>query len=278
VRTTRKDKILGDIKSHGLLDFSFFNFQKVYILKEALTMDGIWETVLRPGEKWSGPVGRGKLIKFTALEDGANLALLLYHFKDLTERYNMPDTLKAQHTAKLSKGNVLMSDNGRILASVVEDSLGWHDTISGIGTREQLDAQYGKTTYQELHNEWRRCGYENITVELVRNGLSRRDLVPGVNLFAKVWCDETGDMRFAVDHCRKDDTVTLRTEMDVLMILSNTPNPLDPRTAYPSVPVKVEVFRANPVDGADFCYNYRDENKRAFINTWNYYKLLGEWG
>jgi urea carboxylase-associated protein 2 len=234
----------------------------------------IWEKVLRPGEKWSGPVGKGKLLKFTALEEGANLALLLYNFRELSERYNMPDTLKEQHISMLTKGNVLMSDNGRVLASIVEDSLGWHDTISGVTTREITDSKYGQTTYQEQRNDWFRSGYENFTVELVRNGLGTRDLVPGVNLFAKVQCDEKGDMHYVTDHCRKNDTVTLRTEMDLLLVISNTPNPLDPRKEYPSVPVRLEVLSAKPVTEKDDCVNFRDEIRRAFINTWDYYKLL----
>ena len=52
----------------------------------------------------------------------------MYNMLDTSERYNMPDTLKAQFISSLTKGNVLMSDNGRVLASIVEDSLGWHDT------------------------------------------------------------------------------------------------------------------------------------------------------
>ena len=95
----------------------------------------------------------------------------------------MPDTLKAQFISSLTKGNVLMSDNGRVLASIVEDSLGWHDTISGYTTRLLTDEKYGKTTYQEMRNDWYRCGEENFKMELVRNNMSARDLVPCVNLF-----------------------------------------------------------------------------------------------
>lgn len=237
-------------------------------------MKNIWSATLRPGEKWSGTIGKGKLLRFTALEAGANLAVLLYNAKDLSERYNMPDTLKAQHTAHLTRGNVLMSDNGRVLASIVEDSLGWHDAISGCTTRESTEAQYGKTTYQEMRNEWLRSGQENLVVELVRNGLSRRDLVPVVNLFAKVYCDDQGDMHFCPEHCPAGATVTLRTEMEVLLVLSNTPNPLDPRKEYPAVPVKIEVLPAAEVDPLDYCVNYRPENRRAFENTWEYHSLL----
>lgn len=241
-------------------------------------MEVQWSKTLRPGGKWSGAIGRGKLLRFTALGDGANVALLLYNARDLTERYNMPDTLKAQHVSRLTRGNVLMSDNGRVLAGIVEDSLGWHDTISGLTTRELTDAKYGRTRFQERRNEWLRSGYENAAVELVRNGLSARDLGPVVNLFSKVYCDEEGRMHFQEDHCREGATVTLRTEMDVLLVLSNTPHPLDPRSEYPSVPVLLEVLRADPLDpddSRDECLNFRPENRRAYENTWEYQLLLG---
>ncbi len=238
-------------------------------------MNSIWSGTFRPGDKWSGTIGRGKLLRFTALEQGANLSVLLYNARDLSERYNMPDTLKAQHTAHLTRGNVLMSDNGRVLASIVEDSLGWHDPISGCTTRATTEEKYGATSYQELRNEWLRSGQENLSVELVRNGLGRRDLVPVVNLFSKVACDEQGDMHFCSEHCPAGATVTLRTEMDILLVLSNTPNPLDPSPAYPAVPVKLEIFQAATVDSLDYCVNYRPENRRAFENTWDYYTLLG---
>lgn len=237
-------------------------------------MNCIWNKTLGSGEKWSGTIGRGKLIRFTALDEGANISMLLYNAKNLTERYNMPDTLKAQHTSHLTKGHVLMSDNGRVFASIVADDLGWHDTISGYTSRELTDKKYGKTNYQELRNEWLRNGQENLAMELVRNGLNVRDIVPVVNLFSKVYCDEQGDMHFAKNHCAKGASVTLRTEMDLLLLLSNTPNPLDPRTTYPSVPIKIEVFLAAPVELDDYCVNYRPENRRAFENTWEYYTLL----
>jgi len=100
-------------------------------------------------------------------------------------------------------------------------------------------------------------------------------LSPAVNCFSKVFCDEEGGMHFVSGHCHAGATVTLRTEMDVLIVLSNTPHPLDPRTAYPSVLVRIDVGEADPVDEAsDFCVNFRPENRRAFENTWEYDVLL----
>ena len=238
-------------------------------------MQKIWSKMLKPGEKWSGNIGRGKYIRFKALGDNANVSLLMYNMWDTSERYNMPDTLKAQFTAYLTRGNVLMSDNGRVLSSFVEDSLGWHDTISGYVTRETVDRKYGKSTYQEQHNDWYRSGDENFNIELIRNNMSVRDLVPCVNLFSKVYVKEDGSMHYAAGHCKAGATVTLRTEMDVILLLSNTPNPLDDSEEYPHVPVTVEVYDAPAVDLMDECVNHRPENYRAFENTWEYYDLLG---
>ncbi|MCM3159962.1 urea carboxylase-associated family protein [Metabacillus litoralis] len=239
-------------------------------------MNSIWNKTIPAGGKWSGTIGKGKLVKFTALGKGANLSTIMYHANQLTERYNMPDTLKAQHTSHLTKGHVLMSDNGRVLTSIVEDSLGWHDSISGYTSRKETDEKYGITTYQELRNNWLRSGEENFAVELVRNGLGVRDIVPVLNLFSKVFCDENGDMHYVEDHCQEGATVTLRTEMDTLFIFSNTPNPLDPRNEYPSVPIQIEVFDAELVKDDDVCVNFRPENRRAFENTWEYHTLLSD--
>jgi urea carboxylase-associated protein 2 len=238
-------------------------------------MQCILNKTFRPGEKWSANIGRSKYIRFKALGPDANMALLLYNMADTSERYNMPDTLKAQYTSHLTRGNVLMSDNGRVLASIVEDSLGWHDTICGLTTRAMTDEKYGVTTYQEQRNDWLRCGIENVEMELVRNGMTMRDLVPCVNLFSKVYVTEDGDMHFEQGWCQEGATVTLRTEMDCVAIMSNTPNPLNPATAYPAVPVQVQVFDAPATDVLDECVQHRPENYRAFENTWEYYDLLG---
>lgn len=165
-------------------------------------MQKIFAKEFKPGEKWSGAIGRNKYIHFKALGDNANVSVLLYNMKDTSERYNMPDSLKAQYTAHLTKGNVLMSDNGRVLASIVEDSLGWHDSITGHTTREMIDEKYGKTSYQTHGNEYYRCGEENFKIELIRNNMSKRDIVPCVNLFAKVYVDDDGSMHYVTDHCR----------------------------------------------------------------------------
>ncbi len=238
-------------------------------------MNIIWSKTLMPGDRWSGNIGKGKLIKFTAEGDNANLAMLLYNFYNLSEHYNAPDTLKAQHSFYLKKGHAIISDCGRALASIVEDDLGWHDSISGYTTRKMTDEKYGFTNYQINGNDYLKSGQENFINEITKNGMSKRDLMPPVNFFSKVDADEKGNLIFAENYSKKDDSVTIRTEMSVYMVLSNTPNPLDPSTKYPSVPIRIEIMNAPEVDGLDFCVNSSKYTRRAFENTWEYNLLLG---
>jgi urea carboxylase-associated protein 2 len=237
-------------------------------------MKQIFSKILKSGEKWSAIIGKGKNLHFTSLSDNANVSLLMYNSKDLSERYNMPDTLKAQHTAFLTAGDILMSDNGRAMASIIKDSTGWIDAISGCCDKSFVEKQYGKTSYQKDRNNYYRNGYDNFSIELIRNGLGSRDIVANINLFSKVYCDKEGNMMYAQNHSKTDDFIMIRTEMSVLLILSNTPNPLDNRAEYPSASVKLEVYEAECVKIDDICLNKCPQNKRAFENTWKYYDLM----
>src|SRR4249919_1673983 len=81
---------------------------------------------------WEETMRRGTALRVTDLEGGANLSALFWNFEEKSERYNMPDTLKAQHTAFLTRGHCGFSDMGRVLFSIVEDTSGWHDTVCGV--------------------------------------------------------------------------------------------------------------------------------------------------
>jgi uncharacterized protein YcgI (DUF1989 family) len=85
---------------------------------------------------------------------GANAGAMFYNAEAPVERYNMPDTLKAQHIAKLTKGFVLYSDMGRVLCSITEDTVGWHDPLGGTSSAATVAAKYGKATYQDCHNDY----------------------------------------------------------------------------------------------------------------------------
>ena len=65
----------------------------------------LWEETVEPGATWSHVFKRGTALRITDIEGGANVGALFYNFECPDERYNMPDTLKAQHIARLTKAS-----------------------------------------------------------------------------------------------------------------------------------------------------------------------------
>jgi urea carboxylase-associated protein 2 len=222
---------------------------------------------------WSGVISRGKTVRLTDLEGGANVGLLLYNADQTTERYNMPDTLKGQHIFHVRSPFCLHSDMGRILASIVADSAGWHDTVCGCSDAKLVEQKYGVKNYQTARNEFYRNARDGFLIELAKWGLGKRDLVPNVNLFSKVVADLEGKLTFAPGHSKADGFVDLRFEMNTLVVLNTCQHPLDPDPIYHPRSVKLEVLATPSPHQADPCRNSRPENARAFLNTENYYVL-----
>ncbi|MBI1283213.1 MAG: DUF1989 domain-containing protein [Thiobacillus sp.] len=219
------------------------------------------------GGHWSYRLPRGTTLRITALDAGANLSLVLYAAQEKLERYNMPDSLKAQHTAHYTRGHVLMSDMGRAMASITADSLGWHDPLGLLLDSRLMHEKYGDHTYQENRNGMTRSGRDGLLIEIGKYGLAKRDLVAPVNFFSKVTVDAEGRFRYVPDHAQAGDHVDLRMDMDVLVAFSAAPHPLDPNSSYAPGKIGLAVWRSGAAAADDFCRAFRPENARALHNT-----------
>lgn len=227
----------------------------------------LFTEVLPPGALWSMRIPRHRTVRLTALEPGANVSALFYSASQPLDRLNVPDTLKALHTAKLTRGHILMSDMGNALVSITDDSLGWHDPLGGHITAAQVEKKFGVHRYQEYRNECYRNAHDNFLVELAKHGLGLRDIVANVNFFSKIVVDDEGRLAFVPGHCPAGATIALRSEMDVLFVLANCPHPLFPAGEYPRVPVQLEIEAAEPPAADDYCRNFRPECGRTLALT-----------
>jgi len=225
-----------------------------------------------PGARhWSVELRRDYALRLTDLDGGANCAALFYNSRNFLERYNMADTLKAQHTAFLTRGHCLYSDMGRILVSITQDTCGWHDAFCGVGNAALTAARYGALNYQQARNECHRNGRDGLLVELGKWGMGPPDLVANVNFFSKAAVDVTGDIRFVPGHSPAGSVVALRAEMDTLVVLDTCPHPLDPSTHWQPKPVQCEIVYVGPAGADDPCRLSRPENARGFDNTARYH-------
>jgi len=232
--------------------------------------EALWSQELRGGAHWSGVIRRGLTLHLAAQGENANVAALFYSHEQPLERYNMADTLKAQHTAHLTSGCVCYSDMGRVLCAITADSLGWHDPLCGLTDKAMIEAQYGATTFQVQRNERYTSGREAMLVEMAKYGLAERDLVANINFFSKVTVDDTGAMTLHPGHCREGSSIALRFEMDTIVILHAGPHPLAKGPRYAPPGVTLSARRSAPLAKDDPCRRRCPENERGYINTERY--------
>jgi uncharacterized protein YcgI (DUF1989 family) len=206
----------------------------------------LFEETIQPGASWSHVLKRGTALRITDLEGGANVGALFYNFECPTERYNMPDTLKAQHIARLTKDFVLYSDMGRILCSITGDTVGWHDPIAGCSE----------------------AGRDSFLIELEKWGLGPRDLVANINFFSRINVAADGGISYHTGNSPAGSSIELRAEMNVLAILNTCSHPLaqhGPRSVH------LAIRKVAPPAENDPCRLSRPENGRGFVLTERYF-------
>jgi len=244
-------------------------------MSNTLTTNIVYTDSLSGACHWSMRIRKGMTLRIIDIEGGANVGMLFYNPDNLLERYNAPDTMKCQHTFKITKGHCLYSDMGRIFCSLVNDTVGWHETICGNTTKSMVEKKWGEHTYQDHKNDWHKNGYDSFLVELAKYGLGKKDMAANLNLFSRVETDDDGNLLFVSGNSQAGDYIELRFEMDTLVILHTCPHPLNTQNKYPKKPVRYELIESEPIKDDDLCMNFCSENQRGFENNRIYHLGLG---
>lgn len=236
-----------------------------------MTSNILWEEVLAGSASWSHILKRGTALRMETLEDDCNVGAMFLNADNFAERLTLADTLKAQHIARLTAGSILYSDMGRVLCSITEDTVGWHDPLAGCSDAKSVEKKYGKLSYQQARNEWHQNALDGFLIELAKYGLNRRDLMMNVNFFSKVSVQNDGSLQFVTGNAPKGSAVEFRAEMNTLVILNSCQHPMEPGSTYAKRPVKLTVKRVEPPSAEDLCRVACPENTRGFILTERYF-------
>ena len=220
-----------------------------------------WDEVLGAGGYASGRVRRGDIVRFADLEGGTCLNLQLHHAALTSERLNPADTVKVQWQAYLSEGALLLSDLGRVLATIVTDTSAGHDALCGHSNRRTNEARYGHGAAHGPHPSMR----DLLALAAARQDLGRRDLTAGINLFAPVRVAEDGGLHLA-EPSGAPAVVELRAELDLVVLVAVGPHPLDERTDPATGTIRITSWAADRPDPDPFRAS-TPERLRAFENT-----------
>jgi len=230
--------------------------------------DLVWEETVAPGGYTSRRLARGTRLRLIDKAGDACASLNVFNADIPTERLNVADTVKVQWNAYLGAGKLLLSDMGRVLASIVEDSAGTHDTFCGVSNAAGNLRKYGEGRNSGAFPN----GRDRLILGAAKHGLTRRDVHPAVNLFKGTKIEADGGITPIIGPFAPGRQVILRAEMDVIIVIANCPHVLDPRAAYTSTPLRLTAWRGAVTPEQDTLRNATPEGQRAFLNTEDYYR------
>lgn len=211
------------------------------------------------GWYWPTRLARGQAMRLLNASGTHGVSVFVWNADDPSERYNAGDTVKVQWTAELRKGRLLLSDMGRVLCSLIEDTCGAHDSLSGGSTAKSNTEKYGKAGLRNTR--------DNLVLAAGKFGLGRRDVGPCVTFFAPVVTDAQGRFVWRDAAVQPGDFVDLRAEMNLLVAVSNCPHPLSPKADYAPGEIQAVVWSAPAPGPDDLCHTATVEARRAFENT-----------
>jgi hypothetical protein len=225
--------------------------------------DMVWEETIAPGGYAAKQLDRGARIRLIDLEGDACASMLAFNAERPIERLNVADTLKVQWNAYLGAGRLVLSDMGKVLFSVVEDTAGTHDAFCGASNQASNARRYGTGDNWGPHPNAR----DRFGLAVAKFGLGRRDIHPCINWFKGVGVEEDGSLTPRHGPFAPGRSLTLRAEMDVIVAFANCPHVLDARGEYTVMPLQVSAWRGPVTPQEDPIRNATPEGLRAFLNV-----------
>ena len=212
----------------------------------------LWEETLAHGAYSARRLPRGARLRLRDTVGDACATLMVHSATGPAERLNVADTVKVQWSAYLGPGSLLLSDMGRVLMSIEDDTSARHDALCGLAPAAR----------------------PALLLALAKHGLGRRDLPPALTLFAG--CRVNPDGALVLDAGRAAGTqVVLRAEVDVLVSLVNAPHRLDAREGHACSHLRITAWQGEPTAAGDPLRTTTPERTRAFENTDEHLRGLG---
>ncbi|MFK7912766.1 MAG: urea amidolyase associated protein UAAP2 [Pseudomonadales bacterium] len=197
------------------------------------------------GDYWLETIQVGDTIRITDLEGNQAVDTLIFSSSNSPERYSAFDTIREQGNVYLTKGSVLLSDEGNPMAEIVADTCGRHDTLGGACAGESNTVRYAleKKTMHSCRDSWLLA----LAGEHSHLGLTKRDLTHNINFFMNVPVTAEGGLTFEDGISDAGKYVELFALMDLTILISNCPQLNNPCNGYNPTPVGIAIWKANRV-------------------------------
>lgn len=198
-----------------------------------LTGEIVLDEVVPARAPWDALVREGQTLRIVDLEGNQAVDFLMYSATDDAERYSAQDTVAAQGNLFLRAGAVLLSNEGRPMATLTATDVAYHDTIGGACSCESNTLRYGH------HTKAQHACVENFLQANARHGRGKRDMVSNINWFMNVPVEADGALGIVDGISAPGLFVDLRAEMDIVAVVSNCPQINNPCNGFNPTPVRM---------------------------------------
>ncbi|MEI6075198.1 MAG: urea amidolyase associated protein UAAP2 [Verrucomicrobiota bacterium] len=193
---------------------------------------------LLAGDGWMHEIKRGQTFRIVDLEGNQAVDTLFYNAHDMSDRYSAQDTIRAQGGIYLTTGTKLISSEGNILATIVADTCGRHDTLGGACAAESNQVRYA------LDKRFMHSCRDTFMLQIARwgRGVTKCDITHNINFFMNVPVTPEGKLSFEDGVSAGGRYVEVQAEMDLICLISNCPQLNNPCNAYNPTPVRLLIW------------------------------------
>ncbi len=227
----------------------------------------LWDETIAAGGYGAKRLDRGARLRLVDLHGDACVSMLIFNAEQHVERLNVADTLKVQWNAYLGPGSLLLSDMGRVLMSILDDDTRGHDALCGPSNAASNARAYGDGANHGPHPNAR----DRFVIAAAKYGLGRKDIHASIAWFKPVRVSADGALAIDVGPFQPGRAVTLRAEMNIIVILANCPHVRDPRPDYTVTPARAIAWRGPTTTIDDPIRIGAPEAERAFLNVDDYF-------
>jgi uncharacterized protein len=211
-------------------------------LSSLLAAEASYQVEIGAGDYWIHLLKKHQVLRIVDVAGNQSADTLFYSAADVHDRYSAVDTIRAQNNVYLSYGSKLLSTSGSILAEIVADTVGRHDTLGGACAAESNTVRYALDK-RTMHS----CRDSYLLALALHDefGIGKRDLSHNINFFMNVPVTTDGGLTFANGLSGPGEYVEMHAAMDIIVLISNCPQLNNPCNAYNPTPLEILIWNTD---------------------------------
>jgi urea carboxylase-associated protein 1 len=200
-------------------------------------MDGartVRQQVLPARECVAFTMDRGQVLRVVDLEGQQVTDVVAFNREDLGERLNAETTMLINRSIRPTTGQVLYSEDGRPMLTIVADTVGRNYLAGAMCSEEANFLRYGVRDTPNCR--------DNVARAVAPWGITKRQVQGALATFLNMVHHPDGRTEIVEPTSKPGDHIDLRAEMDLLVAVSNCPQERNPCNGWHPTPVEIVVY------------------------------------